>query len=81
MSKIIFKCFPDLAGITIQKNTSVVIDIIHMQRHPDLFDNPMEFRPERFDTPAHVGKSPFAWLAFSAGPRNCIGDYTTYIIT
>ncbi|XP_045519152.1 cytochrome P450 4d2-like [Pieris brassicae] len=64
----------ELAGLKIKKNTSVIMDIFHMQRHPDLYDNPLEFRPERFDSPANAARNPFAWLAFSAGPRNCIGQ-------
>ncbi|XP_045492135.1 cytochrome P450 4d2-like [Colias croceus] len=65
----------ELAGLRIKKNTSVIVDIIHMQRSPALYENPMEFRPERFtEAAAMSGKNAFSWLAFSAGPRNCIGQ-------
>ncbi|CAK1578178.1 unnamed protein product [Parnassius mnemosyne] len=62
----------EVAGLKLKKNTSVVIDIIHMQRLPELYEDPMEFRPERFES-INV-RNPFSWLAFSAGPRNCIGQ-------
>ncbi|XP_075972679.1 cytochrome P450 4d2-like [Anticarsia gemmatalis] len=61
----------EVGGMKLIKDTSVIINIFGMQRHPELFENPLEFRPERFETPL---KNPFNWLAFSAGPRNCIGQ-------
>lgn len=41
-----------------------------MQRSPDLYEAPLEFLPERFES---VNRNPFTWLPFSAGARNCIG--------
>ncbi|OWR46405.1 cytochrome P450 CYP4L4 [Danaus plexippus plexippus] len=58
--------------LRIPKNTSVIINILELQRHPDLYEDPMEFRPERFET--MNAKNAFSWIAFSAGPRNCIGQ-------
>ncbi|XP_050362897.1 cytochrome P450 4d2-like isoform X1 [Nymphalis io] len=65
----------EIAGLKIRKNASVIVNIFEMHRHPDIYDNPMEFRPERFEaTSASMAKNAFSWLAFSAGPRNCIGQ-------
>nr|AAL48300.1 cytochrome P450 CYP4L4 [Mamestra brassicae] len=61
----------EVGGLKLVKGTSVVMNIFQIQRQPDLFDDPLEFRPERFEAPL---KNPFSWLAFSAGPRNCIGQ-------
>ncbi|CAH0629048.1 unnamed protein product [Chrysodeixis includens] len=61
----------EVGGIKFVKGTSVMIDIFQIQRQPDLYDDPLEFRPERFEGPL---KNTFSWLAFSAGPRNCIGQ-------
>nr|AFP20599.1 cytochrome CYP4L12 [Spodoptera littoralis] len=61
----------EVGGLKLLKGTSVVMNIYQIQRQPDLYDDPLEFRPERFEAPL---KNPFSWLAFSAGPRNCIGQ-------
>lgn len=42
-----------------------------MGRKEKYFKNPLEFRPERFDSPEF---DTFAFVPFSAGPRNCIGQ-------
>lgn len=43
-------------------------------RDPDYFSNPSDFIPERFDSDSNEKIHPFAYIPFSAGPRNCIGQ-------
>ncbi|XP_052751591.1 cytochrome P450 4d2-like [Galleria mellonella] len=62
----------EIDGLKIPANTALLIDIFHMHRHPDLYEDPDEFKPERFDP--SIPRSAFSWLPFSAGPRNCIGQ-------
>ncbi|XP_068628124.1 cytochrome P450 4d2-like [Battus philenor] len=62
----------EVSGLTIKKDVSVILDIFHMQRSEEFYEDPMEFRPDRFES--GITRNPFSWLAFSAGPRNCIGQ-------
>jgi cytochrome P450 family 110 len=39
-------------------------------RNPNIYDNPTEFRPERF---LDKRPDPYSWLAFGGGNRRCIG--------
>jgi cytochrome P450 len=64
-------------GFTLEKGAgySVVIHILH--RNPLIWEKPNEFIPERFMDDSTLGskkRHPYAYVPFSAGPRNCIGQ-------
>nr|CAI5848788.1 unnamed protein product [Callosobruchus analis] len=48
-----------------------------MMRDPEQYENPNEFDPSRFED--NDGKRPYSFVPFSAGPRNCIGEYSAII--
>jgi cytochrome P450 len=58
----------EVSGYTIPKNASVAICTYTVHRHPDFWENPDTFQPDRFLNPA-----PPAFLPFGIGPRVCIG--------
>jgi cytochrome P450 len=63
----------DLAGRRIEKGTQVVISPWIVHRHRRLWDEPDDFRPERF-MPPHDREIPRgAFIPFGLGPRICIG--------
>ena len=57
------------AGVSVQLPTVII------HRHPEFWDRPDEFRPERFDPSASEGRSRYAYMPFSLGPRICIGKH------
>ncbi|CAF0916640.1 unnamed protein product [Adineta steineri] len=58
-------------GINIEKGTTVYADIYSIHYDRELWgpDDPYIFLPERHKTKRH----PMAFMAFGAGPRNCVG--------
>ncbi|XP_071476288.1 ultra-long-chain fatty acid omega-hydroxylase-like [Diadema antillarum] len=62
-------------GFTIPAGTSVVVNIYQAHHNPDVWgDDHMDFRPERFERANVEKRDPFAFVPFSAGSRNCIGQ-------
>lgn len=63
-----------LNAYTVPKGTIVFVYIYMLHRDPDVFPNPQRFDPDRFLQENLAGRHPFAFVPFSAGPRNCIGQ-------
>lgn len=55
--------------------TEIYIASYLIQRHPDLWEAPDSFNPDRFGAEQSRHRHPLAMLPFSAGPRNCIGEF------
>ena len=53
------------------KGTTVNIHISALHRNPKYWDNPLEFRPERFEDPSKI--YPYSFVPFISGSRMCIG--------
>lgn len=66
---------PPSPPLHILKGTAVVIPIASIHRDATLWPNPDDFLPERWaEGPTKNLLHPLAFLAFSAGTRNCVGS-------
>nr|CAB3516903.1 unnamed protein product [Spodoptera littoralis] len=64
----------DIAGYTIPKKTFCNIHVFDVHRDPEVYPDPERFIPERFLPKNVATRSPYSYIPFSAGPRNCIGQ-------
>jgi len=63
----------ELGGYKIPSGASLSIHIYALHRNESFFPDPLVFKPERFMFEESGSQHPFAFIPFSAGPRNCIG--------
>lgn len=63
----------------VEKNISMLIPILGLQRDERYFPNPLRFDPERFNDQNRGSIIPGTYIPFGVGPRNCIGgEIITY---
>jgi cytochrome P450 family 135 len=60
----------ELGGYRMPAGTRVMPSIYLTNRNPSVYDDPAEFRPERF---LENAPDTFAWIPFGGGIRRCIG--------
>ncbi|KAL3834375.1 hypothetical protein ACJIZ3_009111 [Penstemon smallii] len=68
--------FSTIGGYTIPRNTKIFINLWAIQRDPSIWDDPSDFKPERFliDTEKldYIGNN-FHYMPFGSGRRMCAG--------
>ncbi|XP_010433602.1 PREDICTED: flavonoid 3'-monooxygenase-like [Camelina sativa] len=64
-----------VGGYTIPKNANTFINVWSIQRDPNVWDNPTEFRPERFlDNESYdFSGTDYRFIPFGSGRRICAG--------
>lgn len=63
-----------IGGYEIKSNNVVAVNIIGVHYNPKHWQNPLEFKPERFKNFKLKGENRFMFMPFGAGPRICIGN-------
>ncbi|GBN33128.1 Cytochrome P450 4V2, partial [Araneus ventricosus] len=61
-----------ICGYQIPKGTTCVAFSHVLHRDEKVFPNSEKFDPDRFLPENSATRHPYAWIPFSAGPRNCI---------
>jgi cytochrome P450 len=64
----------EINGFSIPAKATVVLCQWVTHRHPDFWDEPEKFKPERFLPGQTTGRHKFAYFPFGGGPRVCIGN-------
>jgi cytochrome P450 len=62
-------------GYRVPANTNVLINSYFLHRHPDFWDDPESFVPERFTPEAIADRPKHVYTPFGAGHRICIGKH------
>ncbi|KAA3611559.1 MAG: cytochrome P450 [Planctomycetota bacterium] len=63
----------EVGDIFIPAGSVIILCPYLTHRHPDLWPEPDQFRPERFAPEKPVDR--WAWFPFGGGPRSCIGNH------
>jgi cytochrome P450 len=65
----------DVDGYRVEAGSTVMVGIYAMHRDPELWDDPLTFDPDRFDSEHTADRDRWQYLPFGGGPRSCIGDH------
>ena len=66
----------EIGGYLIPKSSHTLVFVCPYvtHRHPDFWENPEGFDPQRFTPERMAGRHRFAYFPFGGGPRLCIGE-------
>ncbi|MBB0243378.1 cytochrome P450 [Streptomyces alkaliphilus] len=64
----------EVGGFTVPAGADVLVSPYTLHRHPELWESPEVFEPDRFDPPRMATRPRYAYIPFGAGPRFCVGS-------
>lgn len=64
----------EVCGYPMPRGTTAQVLIYLLHRHPDHWQQPNDFLPERWADPEIENRHKYAYVPFAAGPRICIGN-------
>ncbi|MFJ7126132.1 cytochrome P450 [Streptomyces sp. NPDC098101] len=65
----------EIGGVAVPAGADVVVAPWVTHRHPDYWEDPERFDPDRFTPEAEAARPRYAWFPFGGGPRACIGQH------
>jgi cytochrome P450 len=65
----------EVDGYRVQREALLMVGVYALHRDPSLWDDPLEFNPDRFRAERSRGRDRWQFLPFGAGPRSCIGEH------
>ena len=68
-----------LGDYEVPGGSMLIIWFAGLHRNKNIWENPDKFDPDRFSPERSAGRSLFAFLPFSTGPRTCIGSEFAYM--
>jgi enediyne biosynthesis protein E7 len=68
------KAEDEIGGYRIPANVDVMFPTQTLHMDPRFWDEPQAFKPERWEQPNGGASHRFAFMAFGAGPRVCLGE-------
>jgi len=64
----------EIGGYRVPAGADVLVCPYTLHRHPDFWDRPEVFDPQRFAPGRSAERSRYAYIPFGAGPRFCVGS-------
>jgi cytochrome P450 len=64
----------EVGGYHVAAGSNIVLCAYVTHRHPEFWENPEGFDPDRFTSERSQGLHRMAYFPFSGGPRKCIGN-------
>ena len=61
-------------GNVVPKGTNIAVFAYMLHRNPAYWKDPDTFNPDRFGEDEYLKRNPYAYVPFSAGSRNCVGQ-------
>lgn len=63
-----------IGGYDVPAGASVMLSPYYTHRHPDFWEDPEVFDPDRWTREREARRHPFAYHPFATGPRICLGN-------
>lgn len=64
----------EIGGYTVPPQSTLTLSPYLTHRHPDFWEEPERFDPDRFTPERQAERPRYAYLPFGGGPRQCIGN-------